>query len=209
MNNLLKLTLAFLKRSELDEEILKQISSVKSFAERIRICNEHFQKIGTGSSRIAFLMPNDLVLKLAKNPKGIAQNRIENDGFLTNNWIVNSPVKADDNDLWTISIRAVKAKPSDFKELGFTFEEFKYAIANLCQKMGWSNYAQPTPNTMNPERLKEIQDKDFFHELTNVMGNMGLLFGDIIKISSWGKVDGQLMLIDFGITEDLYNSLYR
>lgn len=51
-----------------------EFKSLKSFAQRVRYCDEHLQKLGSGSSRIVYVVDNDKVLKLAKNKKGLAVN---------------------------------------------------------------------------------------------------------------------------------------
>lgn len=49
-----------------------ELDSMRTFAERKRYCEERLQQIGVGSSRIAYKVDNEKVLKLAKNKKGIA-----------------------------------------------------------------------------------------------------------------------------------------
>lgn len=61
----------------------------KTFKSRLDYAKERAQRIGGGSSRVAFIIPDqgrETVLKVAKNTKGLAQNEAEldilNDGYV-------------------------------------------------------------------------------------------------------------------------------
>jgi len=56
---------------------MEEFKKLTSFAARIRYCEEHLQRISSGSSRIVYKIDDEKVLKLAKNKKGLAQNEIE------------------------------------------------------------------------------------------------------------------------------------
>ena len=55
---------------------LDTLEKLKTFKERIHFAENNLKVIGTGTSRIVFEY-GDKVFKLAKNRKGIMQNKIE------------------------------------------------------------------------------------------------------------------------------------
>jgi hypothetical protein len=82
---------------------MESFKQLKTFAERIRYCEEHLSKIGAGSSRIVYKIDDEKVLKLAKNNKGIAQNEAEYDIFKTAYYADNLAAEVfdvDDHYLW-------------------------------------------------------------------------------------------------------------
>jgi hypothetical protein len=57
---------------------INQFKDLTSFAAKARYLRSHgLDKLGAGSSRAAFIADNDTVIKVAKNKKGLAQNRVE------------------------------------------------------------------------------------------------------------------------------------
>ena len=64
---------------------IEEFSKLHSFQKRVQYCNERLQRLGAGSSRIAYKLNEERVLKIAKNSKGIAQNEKEAD-FGRNNY---------------------------------------------------------------------------------------------------------------------------
>ena len=56
---------------------MEHFNSLKSFNQRINYCQEHLQRISSGSSRIVYKIDNTKVLKLSKNKKGLAQTAVE------------------------------------------------------------------------------------------------------------------------------------
>ena len=53
---------------------IEEFKQLKSFNQRIQYCEQHLQRISSGSSRIVYKIDDEKVLKLAKNKKGLAQN---------------------------------------------------------------------------------------------------------------------------------------
>lgn len=98
--------------------------SLPSFSKRIQYCQQHLRRIASGSSRIVYDIDGKVVLKLAKNKKGIAQNEAESgDAYMHNTYGCFADVyDVDENNLWIEMQMARKAKTSDFKKItGFDF----------------------------------------------------------------------------------------
>ena len=82
----------FLNESTVDEMALPAdwdpaaLGHDKTFKSRLEYALQRARRLGGGSSRVAFVIPDngrDTVLKIAKNNKGTAQNEAEVDILLT------------------------------------------------------------------------------------------------------------------------------
>lgn len=186
---------------------MEYFKSLNSFAARVRYCNEKLQRLGSGSSRIVYLIDDNTVLKLAKNKKGIAQNQLEAEAWHSMYGIFAEVYETEPNGLWIEMQRARKAKKSDFKNItGHTFEEFvKYVMAyHQCytRHRGWIHYEEPN--------WDEYEDNEFFSDVQSFLGNTGLeSVGDFVRISSWGVVNNnELVMVDYGLNDDVYETYY-
>jgi len=188
--------------------------SLNSFNKRIQYCEAYLQRISSGSARIAYKIDDNTVLKLAKNSKGVAQNEVEGqrDYYRDNIGCFAEVYDVDKNYLWLEMQLARKAKPSDFKRLtGYDFQTVCY----------WIDYCKPDRYCPNP--MKRFFTSEEFHDnwddygllslLQEYIGNYDVPIGDLKRISSWGVVNGedgeQLVLIDYGLDECVYNNFYR
>lgn len=202
--NINKLALEFGVMSYKD--ILKQLSNSKSFAESLRICKDNFTRLGSGSARIVFIVLGDVVVKLAKNSKGLAQNRVEADGFIASSELANAPIDSDPNDKWILCRLAKKINKSKFKSLTMLDWE------NFCDALiRWdAEYNGKRPFIiMDEDKYSAVKENNFFQEITDLIGNMGLAIGDLMRINSYGEIDGKIKIIDLGLTSDLYESMYK
>ena len=62
---------------EFKQNFLPEFLKIKSFAGKMKFANQYLTRIGSGSGRIVYDIDGKKVLKLAKNPKGVAQNEME------------------------------------------------------------------------------------------------------------------------------------
>jgi hypothetical protein len=51
-------------------------------------------------------------------------------------------------------------------------------------------------------------DDPFYKKVNKLVDIYDLLFGDVKSLSSWGLLDGQLVLIDYGCTYDIYKKYF-
>lgn len=212
------LTECMLKEAMMESFSFDTLRSIPSFAKRIEYCKQHLgNPIGGGSSRMVFQINDQCVLKLAKNPKGIAQNDAEYDHYVQQHHYDIVPIiykeSDDENYYFLVSEFVLPAKKNDFKHvLGITFEEFCNFIREVA-----SCYTR-----MNPweERMSQ-EDYDDFYEKNeevvdswyNYMTNMTPPYGDMLRIANYGLVkrynDLYIVLLDSGLTDDVYNSYYK
>ena len=126
----------------------------------------------------------------------------------------------DQNGLFVEMELARKAKESDFERLvGIPFDSYCDLIVrtainylpNNCQSKGWINRAmEDTYNYV----MDNIDEFEFISEVIDYMCNFQVkAYGDLQRLSSYGVVrrNGQeeMVIIDFGLTEDVFNNYYR
>ena len=115
---------------------------------------------------------------------------------------------------------ARKAKESDFERLaGIPFDCYCDLIVrtainylpNNCQSRNWvTSSMEDTYNYV----MDNIDNFEFINQVIEYMYNFQVkAYGDLQRISSYGVVkrNGQeeLVIVDFGLTEDVFNNYYR
>jgi mRNA-degrading endonuclease RelE of RelBE toxin-antitoxin system len=217
--NIRTLIREFIQESELMEDYpasfdMEVFKSLKSHAGRNKYAQEHLQRLSSGSSRIVYKIDDEKVLKLAKNDKGVAQNEVEIE-YGQYNDIKDIVAKIFDydeqNNLWVEMELARKVKISDFKNIvGYNFEDIKKAIHNVGVDSGILR--RIGKYEMNQELVDDMWENEFTQELFSFIGNYQIPVGDLQRLSSYGVVkrDGQdtIVLIDYGLTHDVYSSYY-
>ena len=191
---------------------INQFKELSSYRKKLQYAKEQLGKpIGSGSSRSVYRVDETKVLKLAKNKKGIAQNRVEiewgRDRYF-GDLLANVFEYDEENSFWVEMELAVKAKKSDFKNLwGVDFTNMGLYLKN------WHSI-----NNGGREAFR-VEDEESFIESTEVQKTVEFMHstdapaGDFGRISSWGVVErngeNDLVLIDFGLTGEVYNSYYK
>jgi hypothetical protein len=138
----------------------------------MRFNPSEIRKIGEGSDRLAFDIGKDKVLKVAKNPRGLAQNAVEGkEAPLTpkvvergeDYVVVKSATDANRQKVWE-KIRVLRKFDSkDFDE-------------------------------RNPELVAELKRLG----IDELLDKQHVAWGDVVKPSSWTIHDGKLLLVDAG-----------
>ena len=231
---------AYFSPEELDEANypqsfnMEQFKEMKTFNERIGYCQQHLKRISSGSSRIAYMIDDNTVLKLAKNRKGLAQNYEEgaNSSYLQNIGLAAPVYDVDDNFRWIEMAYAKQATQKDFLRItGFRFEFIASFIAYVSTKYSrnrenkyfekemipyfeaiWNNADEEVIVTENGKKL--YSPSKIFSQLIKYLTDYELeSWGDLTRISSWGVIhteDGdKIVLIDYGLTEDIWNKYYK
>lgn len=191
-----------------------QFKNIRSYAEKLRYAKEHLgNPIGKGSSRSVYRVDTYKVLKLAMNKKGVAQNEVEI------NWGGDSyyaQVLADvfdydrDNHYWVEMEVAFKPKKSDFTKLwNIKFDDLQFYLGNKREE----NRGRRGRWYIDPEVKNRMNENEHVQLLLSFMYDSDATPGDLSKLNSWGLVrrqDGEnLVLIDFGLTNEVYESYYK
>jgi hypothetical protein len=209
-----------LNEAAMPEFNLQTLSSIKSFAGKLKYCKQMLgPTFGSGSSRIIFEIDDNKVLKLAKNQKGLAQNEFEEDTSRNSSAVVEVFDCADDYS-WLVEENCVPAKEKDFEQIiGIPFETY-------CDLVRWNynSYTYPFRHlplyTMSAqeaqkltEQLYEQDEYNFVHQVMRLMGDYQLPCGDLTRISTYGMVnrDGtpEIIVLDSGLSEEILDTYYR
>lgn len=180
---------------------------MNSFAAQVRYANEKLKRIAQGSARIIFEIDDKTVLKLAKNAKGIAQNEVErslsNDYMVPEN-IIAKVLEEDERDRWIVMERAKKISSGRFKQLmdGINILNFYYYIRQQTDRQRAQYWM------VNPEVEEKLNENEFTQDLVGMINNFDLEIGDFRRPSSFGEIDGRLVLTDYGLTKKVYKKYY-
>ena len=188
----------------------------RSFAERVRYCEARLERIAQGSSRIVYRVDDEKVLKLAKNNKGVAQNSVEirlgTEPYYT---CFADVYEYDENGLWVEMEICRKAKKSDFKSIyGVPFEALCCMMQDFANNMGRGKYNQYSDYRDMVQQIWDGEEndlQDLFMSIQEYIGGEMLNgVGDLCRISSWGvDSEGYFKLVDYGLTDEVYNNFYR
>lgn len=182
---------------------------------RVRYCEKHFAKIGAGSGRIVFRLSDTRVLKIAKNPKGLAQNEAEillfNDGYISTRYqdMFAKIYESDPEYTWIVMELVNKVKPSEFrKKFGISIQDFD-RVTQLITGGSWYTVSE----VYEEYRKGDLEDsnpvlhglialcEDLYHSCSYSIGDFG-------RISSFGKVNERIVLVDYGLTQEIYKRYY-
>ena len=201
---------------------MEEFKSIRSFADRVKYCENRLKKLGAGTSRRVYQIDNEKCLKLAKNNKGIAQN-IEEINLGNDMYAGSCFAKVydyDSNGLFVEMELARRAKESDFERLvGIPFDVYCDIIVRTAANYLPSN--NQSRNWINKSMedsyeyvMDNIDDFEFISEVIDYMGNYQVkAYGDLQRLSSYGVVrrggQEEMVNVDFGLTEDVFNNYYR
>lgn len=179
--------------------------------------------IGVGSSRIVFSLGDDKVVKLARNERGVEQNKLEatagRDPHVHK--ILASVLDMSDEYAWLVSDAVRPLEDGD----GATAEKIiGIPWSSVRDLVGVGTSASDEATEVETQKTGVSQKKQapgkargclvgdgFLEALDDFLGRYSdMLPGDIVKLSSWGvSKNGCLVLLDYGITRKKFKELYR
>ena len=183
--------------------ILKNIEGLETYKARKDYAEKNLEHLSSGSSRIVYLTPGKTILKLAKNDKGIAQNEAEANPAMKSKYL-NKIIGCAKNFAWMETHYLDKINEKEFEEMtGLNFGDFDDAISYGLQDV--SGYTVKE----KPKNFEEVSKSDIYKELKDIGKKFKLMPGDMGRISSWGVKDGNPVLIDAGLTKDVFEDFYE
>ena len=188
---------------------LEELSSIRSYKDRLEFCKRNFKRLAAGSARVVFEYDNDHVLKLAKNAKGVAQNNIESDGFIARAYsdIVASVVASDSDKLWVVAQKAKRVSPKRFESvLGITVEDLGLY---LMYRVEYKDYIKERALRVQEKIEGRPETEEWVNQIMDLAVNFGMPTGDFGRISSYGEIDGRVVLTDYGLTKGVHEEFYR
>jgi hypothetical protein len=194
-----RLTKISISLHENTDPILKKLSDLEEFDDRVEFAEKHWEKLGEGSSRCVFKINEHLIIKIAINDRGIAQNHSEMNLDLQKPCITETIV-ADGMGKWLITHFTNNITEKEFKEImGFTFDQFSKSLLYAFNN---------EDNVKEPKEYDTIKKNPFFNCVSKAIIDGSLLVGDLEKISSYGAKNGTIYLRDTGFTKQVYDDYY-
>jgi hypothetical protein len=189
---------------------MEAFKNARSFAAKAKYCAERLQRISSGSGRIIYKIDEEKVLKLAKNPKGIAQNEMESDQYVQQQYgdIVTKCFEWDDTDNYWVEMElAQKMTAREFQRIvGVPLNGENSLEVWLIQTF------KNTTHKVSPEVNEFLGESEFGSSLQDFIGSYGMQMYDLFRLSSWGKVkrDGKdaAVIVDFGLSEGVWKDHY-
>lgn len=194
---------------------MEHFKSLTSFNKRIKYCQEHLQRISSGSARIVYKIDDEKVLKLARNKKGIAQNEVEisasQDYYLDD--IVAKVFDYHPDDLWLEMELARKVTKNNFKKFtGYSFEDFSNVLNNDHYRNNPRRFSMNYLSNMDEETIEQIHNDEFYMTIFDYTQNYAIPPGDLTKTSSYGYIkrngNDDIVLIDYGLDADVFSTHY-
>ena len=193
-----------------------EFRNITNFRDRIRYCSQRLKILGTGSSRRAYQVDNEKVLKIAINRRGVAQNEQEVDASGYRSDVLPHVFDFDDEKyLWIETELARKATPDDFKrETGFDMKTVFNAIRQYEQEFRptWVNHQVVKKEFLPKEVYQKLWENDWFYSLSVYIGDYQPPIGDLTVLWNYGVVkrNGQehLIVIDAGLSEEIWKEHY-
>ena len=184
------------------KEILKNIDNLETFDARKKYAEITLSHISSGSSRIVYKASDGTIIKLAKNDKGIAQNKAEANPKMKSKFL-NEIIDYSKNYVWIQTHFLEKIKVGDFEEMtGLDFNDFGDSIS-----YGLKTVSGNTDD--KPKSFDEVSKSDIYKEMCRIGKKFKLMPGDLKRISSWGTKDDRPILIDAGLTLDIFETFYE
>ncbi len=143
-----------------------------------KIRSGEYKPIGFGSCRRVYDLNDGYVVKVARDIRGIDQNRTENSIYQSrkSGFFAEVAAISDNNRL------LVMAKAQKIRNMSAVFQYYK--VRNLSSLVRINNFTEDIKN----------------HRLSR---------GDLVRASSWGIVDNIPVMIDYGLTQNIYIKYYR
>lgn len=158
--------------------------------------SKFLEKLGTGSSRVSFLLSSKYVLKIALNQKGLSQNQAEFETYSSSKSpLVAKVYRSDEHKQWLISDLV--------KELNDE-NEFE-SLTNVA----WDDFDRRVYDHLGKKSTGKQQLDPFSKKVVEFCKEQDLLVGDIVNITHWGKTpDGRIVLLDYGLTPEVWEKHY-
>jgi hypothetical protein len=197
---------------EFKQNFLPEFLNIKSFAGKMKYASQYLTRIGSGTGRVVYDIDGEKVLKLAKNPKGVAQNEAEAGAgyYRDTHHIVAIVFDSADDDSWLISEKAKKVNESRIKQL--TGIPSLNDLVMYLKNNHSANRGRGKIYGQDQAVVEELNENEFAQELYEFNENYSQQPGDMGRPSTYGEVlrDGQptIVLTDYGLNDEVYDTHY-
>jgi len=182
--------------------VLKNLEKLETYQARTKYAEKNLKHLSSGSSRIVYETDNKTIIKMAKNDKGIAQNKAEANPKMKSKFL-NEIISQAKNFSWLETHYLEKIIEKDFKKMtDIDFDDFGDAIRYGLKDISDSSKSKP-------KHFGEISKSEIYKEMKRIGEKFKLMPGDIARISSWGTKNNCPILIDAGLTKEVFEDYYE
>jgi len=189
MRNFIKTTIReYLNEHVLSSDNIANFTRLTKFGDRKNYADENFKFLNKGTGRYVYVINNEYVLKLANNNKGIEQNKTEINISESGKYndIIASVIEYDKNGLYLIQQKANEITEQEFTNItGLKVQGF------LSYNKNW-----------------ESKNPKFYNKVNSLIEEFDLDRFDISTINSWGTINGNLVIVDYGLNINTSIKLY-
>jgi hypothetical protein len=183
--------------------ILSNLEKLETYQARKQYAENNLKHLSSGSSRIVYLTPDKTILKLAKNDRGIAQNEAEANPKMRSKFL-NETIKYASNFSWMETYYLDKISKHEFEDMtSLRFDDFGDSIRYALKDVSGNTDLE------KPKNFAKVEKSEIYKELKRIGLQFQLMPGDLARISSWGTKDGLPVLIDAGLTADVFEDYYE
>lgn len=106
------------------DSIIKELDNISSIKSKLAFAKQNLKLIGKGSARFVFALEEGRLLKIAKDKRGIEQNKVEVNISKEKNKLFTEVYEYADDMSWIIVEQAAPCKPNDFNKIyGITHDD--------------------------------------------------------------------------------------
>ena len=196
-----------------------EFDSLKNYSKMQQYAKTRLQRLGSGSARIIYKVDDTMVLKVAKNVKGLAQNNIEADWSLQRWCPIVAKIFRVGNEIKNVGPfylemeLAKKVSVSRFTALaGISLNELTFYLM-YRKNLDRANFNQEFTPNLKLVKTK-MENNEFVNNLMNLINDYDMSYpGDFTKTSTYGEVvrngEPHLVLVDFGLTSNVWYDYYK
>jgi len=181
---------------------IDELNNQKTISNKLFYCRTHLNELAKGSSRNVFDF-GESVIKIAKNQKGIEQNKVEISIGLIKPDCVPNLIKFSEDSSWSVFEKVEPVTIEQFKTLA------NISITRLYELLKYKKDKKRNKVDLDSKKEIEIENNKLLRELAKLIDDYDLSVGDMVRISSWGQKNGKVLLLDFGLTSEIYRKFYK
>jgi len=197
-----------------------EFNANKSFKSRLKYAIDRAKKAGTGSSRIAVVIEFEgrkTILKFVKNKKGFAQNKAEAD-FLDDYYMEGLEIAIplidydmqNDPPVWIHTEFAEKASERELCNIMKCD-----SLDDLVRMANYVGNVGPRTNRLDPGlSVGQLSEDDaetrreYIEKIAELAGSYDIEVDDFKTKTNWGIFDGRAVVIDVGLSKDVWQTHY-
>lgn len=204
----------------------EELNRFDSFDDKVQYCESHLTNVGNGSSRAVFKLDDKKVLKVAKDEKGVAQNKHEATAVSLSIFAKVFNV-ADDHSWIEMEAATIPTKEDINRVFGIDYEDFCSIVSYMTNKCGISEVLGGSSDREFLEKYDVFQtpyetESGMTEACWTYLGGMWLWlctkpsfveYWESIQLDNLGIVMRggveTIVIVDFGVNKAIYDKFYR